>query len=341
LVECSTTEIRALKPGGADRLVATLPGQFILHDIASDDRFLAERILGRNRMIAQVPGETHEKNLAWLNESNPADISPDGKTVLFGDRGRVYLRHTDGSPAIRLGDGNALALSPDGKWVLSRAEATMLLPTGPGQSRPITVPGIDFDRGATFSPDGKRLLLTGAAKGGRFRVYAMDADGGEPHPVTPEGIVLLRGAHTVSPDAKYVVAQNDLDRTWSLYPIEGASSPGKPVPGLSATEKPIRWSADGQSLFVWNLGGDLSRLDPKSGRKDLVKELPGSTAVSVTPDGRGYVYATESNTSPLWLLDGLKPCLFPSGRGRESQPTFPAANSRVVYSDSLQLWGES
>ena len=303
----STTEIRALKPGGADRLVATLPGQFILQDITAGDRILAERVLGRNKMIVQVPGETREKNLSWLNESEPADISPDGKTVLFNDAGRVYLRHTDGSPAIRLGDGDALALSPDGKWALCRAEATILVPTGAGQPRPISAPGVDFDGGATFSPDGKRLLLSGRAKGGDLRVYAMDAEGGEPHAVTPEGIVLLEGAHTVSPDGKFVVAGKKEDRTWSLYPIEGDSSPGKPILGLTTTERPIRWSADGRSLFVWKFGSDLSRLDLASGRKDVLKELPRSTAVSVTPDGRGYVYATEGGNSNLWLIDGLRP----------------------------------
>ncbi len=308
----STTEIRALKPGGADRLIATLPGEFILQDIAAGDRILAERVLGQSRMIAQMPGETREKNMSWLNGSIPADISPDGKTVLFTENGgdgvaRVYLRHTDGSPAIRLGDGDALALSPDGKWALSRAEVTQLLPTGAGQPRPIAVPGVEFDRGATFSPDGRRLLLSGKAKGGALRVYAMDAAGGEPHPVTPEGITLPYGAHTVSPDGKFLVAQNRLDRTWSLYPIEEGALPGKPIPGLSATDLPIRWSSDGRSLFYWSYGSKLSRLDLKSGRRDLVKEFPGSTAFSVTPDGRGYVYAIESLNSNLYLIDGLKP----------------------------------
>ncbi|MFY9552977.1 MAG: protein kinase [Thermoanaerobaculia bacterium] len=303
----STTEIHALKPGGAERLVATLPGTFILQDITAGDRILAERVLGRNKMLGQVPGETREKNLSWLNESDPADISADGKTVLFDDTGRVYLRRTDGSPAIHVGNGRALALSPDGKWVLSRAEATLLLPTGAGQSRTIAASGIDFDGGATFSSDGKRLLLSGTTKGGASRLFVMDAEGGEPRPVTPDGVHLLRGAHMVSPDGKFVVAQKDEDRTWSLYPIEGGPSPGKPIPGISVTEQPTRWSADGRSLFVWNHGGNLSRLDLSSDRRNLVKELPGSTAVSVTPDGRGYVYAIGASNSNLWLIDGLKP----------------------------------
>ena len=304
----SETEIHAVRPGGADRLVATLPGVFYLQDITADDRILAERLLGRNRMIAQVPGETREKSLSWLNNSEPADISPDGKTVLFNDSGRVYLRRTDGSPAIRLGDGNALALSPDGRWALSRADTTLLLPTGAGQPRPITAPGIDFRDGATFSPDGKRLLLSGEAKGGALRLYAMDAEGGEPHPVTPEGVFLPERAQPVSPDGRFVVAQNRLDGTWSMYSTQGGAFPGKPVPGLSRSEGPIRWSDDGRSLFTWNVSShNLSRLDLASGRKDLLKELPGATRVTVTPDGRGFVYAVDNFNSNLYLIDGLKP----------------------------------
>jgi hypothetical protein len=48
---------------------------------------------------------------------------------------------TNASPAVRLSDGLAPTLSPDGKWVLGRSyslqHALMLLPTGAGQSRNI------------------------------------------------------------------------------------------------------------------------------------------------------------------------------------------------------------
>ena len=51
----------------------------------------------------------------------------------------IYLRKTDGSPAVRLGDGNRPLLSPDGKWVaciVSDGPKTKLtlLPTGAGEA---------------------------------------------------------------------------------------------------------------------------------------------------------------------------------------------------------------
>ena len=51
----------------------------------------------------------------------------------------VYLRNTDGSPAIRLGEGTGLSLSPDGQWALSRLNVVpsplVLYPTGVGEMK--------------------------------------------------------------------------------------------------------------------------------------------------------------------------------------------------------------
>jgi len=48
----------------------------------------------------------------------------------------VYLRKTDGSAAVRLGEGRAIALSPDSAWVVTRVAAddsaqTHVAATGP------------------------------------------------------------------------------------------------------------------------------------------------------------------------------------------------------------------
>ena len=176
----ATTEVHALKAGGPARLIATLPGKFLLHDIGKDERILAERILGRTQMKGKASTEARERDLSWLNESFPADISPDGQTVLFNEgggeaRAGVYLRRMDGSPAVRLGDGGALALSPDGKWALCRrGDDTILLPTGAGLPRVLKATGIEFDDGGTFYPDGKRVLL--GREDGRRQASALQRD---------------------------------------------------------------------------------------------------------------------------------------------------------------------
>ena len=61
--------------------------------------------------VKRVPTEG---NLAWLDLSYTVGLTPDGKTLLFtelsGSMGVNYatcLRQTDGSPVVRLGEGNA------------------------------------------------------------------------------------------------------------------------------------------------------------------------------------------------------------------------------------------
>lgn len=54
-------------------------------------------------------------------------------------RGGVDLRNIDGSDAVHLGDGLGMALSPDGKWVLTFLHDQMLLlPTGAGEANPVS-----------------------------------------------------------------------------------------------------------------------------------------------------------------------------------------------------------
>src|SRR6202008_3707402 len=110
---------------------------------------------GRREWRAGV--EAKDRFWPWLGFSYPADISADGKTLLFDEEGgggslaygksgglsyAVYLRKTDGSPAVLLGEGAAIALSPDEKWVIAQTQQSPaqlnLLPTKAGTAMPLT-----------------------------------------------------------------------------------------------------------------------------------------------------------------------------------------------------------
>src|SRR5207253_10374530 len=108
-----------------------------------------------------------------------ADISADGTTLLFNEIGAgagaakaIYLRKTDGSPAVRLGDGSGIALSHDGKQVLAMTpdKDPVLLPTRAGEARSLPAGNIRFETGAFF-PDGKRVLRVGGVRGDGWRGY--------------------------------------------------------------------------------------------------------------------------------------------------------------------------
>jgi eukaryotic-like serine/threonine-protein kinase len=309
VISGGTSELRGLHPGGAERVLATLPGEFILQDVDGNGRVLLEKVTERTEMLGHAAGATGERNLSWLDGSVPADISADGSAVLFTEtgtgRGEVettYLRRTDGSGAVRLGEGYALALSPDGKWaVVRRGTETILLPTGVGQSRSISEDRVEFTDGATFSPDGEHLLLSGSAAR-VHRLYRQDLAGGEIRPITPPGVFLPEGAHTISPDGSSVAA-TDAQGHWAIHPLDGGAA--RPIVGLAEGEKPVRWSADGRLLFVLDQNGKVDRLDPSSGRRSPWKQLHPGSVVFPTPDGASYVYGYGGDVSNLFLMNGL------------------------------------
>ena len=113
----------------------------MLHDIASDGRVLVSRNTIQIGLSCQAPGELRERELSWQASTYATGLSADGQTVVFNDTlgGRsasgnpgVFSRNLDGSPAVRLGEGNGGRLSPDKKWVLTQQGSPVLLPTGAG-----------------------------------------------------------------------------------------------------------------------------------------------------------------------------------------------------------------
>ena len=255
-----------------------------------------------------------------VRSSRIYDISADGKTILFvelsyGERRNtaIYLRKTDGSPAVRLGDGNRPVLSPDGKWVACiRSEGPqtnlMLLPTGAGEARSISGGGIHHERVEWF-PDGERLLLTGNEPNKPSRTFLQDLHGGKPTPITPEGMI----GSGVSPDQKYVTvaAAGKL----SLFPIQRGEP--KILADLETLESVIRWSGDGRFLFLRKLEEPallkISKLEVATGRKEIWKELKIPDPVGVqmrevvlTPDGNSYAYSFQRDIATLYLVTGLR-----------------------------------
>ena len=160
------TDVIAATPDGRIRKVVSWPGGHSLMDIAPDGRLLMMRWTTAWLMFARVPGQPDDRDLTAYDRCDPADLSDDGRTLLFtalgavgGSTGAVYIRGTDGSPAKRLGDGQALALSPDGKSVLARVEGSPESP--PPHSHGAGSAEGDGQRGA------RRLLRRGFLSGRR------------------------------------------------------------------------------------------------------------------------------------------------------------------------------
>jgi eukaryotic-like serine/threonine-protein kinase len=314
--------LSAVTLSGKERLLAREPGTLTLQDIAKDGRVLITRDVPRVGMVGMAAGSSKERDLSWLDWSAPKDLSPDGKKLLFTESGEAggenyssYLRGTDGSPAVRLGDGVSFALSPDQRWVLSGVPRSpvqfTLLPTGAGESKDLTHDQINR-LWAHWFPDGKRLLFSGDEPGKGVRLYLQDLNGGSPKAITSEGV--NGSLVAVSPDGKQV-AMVGPDQIPALLTVDSGEI--HPIPGLAAGEAPIAWSDDGRSLYVYRLGevpATVNRLDLATGRKQLWKQLvppdvSGVTDISsvlITPDGKNYVYEYGRTLSDLYLVNDLK-----------------------------------
>jgi dipeptidyl aminopeptidase/acylaminoacyl peptidase/predicted Ser/Thr protein kinase len=310
---------------GVERLMHRTLASLMIHDVSRDGRVLLAQDTRRTGILGLAHGDAKERDLSWLDWSIATDLSADGSALLISEQGSgsgpdytVYLRKTDGSPAVRLGEGNGVALSPDGRWVLSPLPSAptqmILLPTGAGEPRRLAETGLLFQDGGSWLPDGKRFLYSANEKGHPARVYVQDVEGGKARPVTPEGVTLPLGAHPLSPDGR-LLALLDAEQKGRIYPVDGGES--RPVPGASPGETPIGWSADGRSIYVFLRGAPpvrVFRIAVDTGRRELWREITpnepeGVVAISrltVTPDGKSYVYNYRRILSALYLVEGLK-----------------------------------
>ena len=324
-----TAEARALYAvslSGKQRTVATAPGHMMLEDVSRDGRVLFTQLNMRTGFLGMLPGETKERDFSHLDWSDTPLLSEDAKTVVFTEGGEggaaasgysAYLRKLDDSPAVRLGEGEALAISPDGKWVLTcllrpAPAQVMLLPTGAGEPKMFPKDSIDHANGmfAAFLPDGKRIVFVGKEPGRPARVFVQDLAGGAARPVTPEGVV----ASLLSPDGKSLLISTG--QGFALTPLEGG--PSRAIPGLEPEDRPLRWASDGRALFVGHGRAELPArvflVDTETGHRKVWKEFmpadpAGITDVwpwAISADGKTILFLYTRILSELYLAEGLK-----------------------------------
>jgi Tol biopolymer transport system component len=311
--------IYALDFSGQERLIYRAPGGLTVHDISRNGLVLLTADKARISLSALAPGESRERSLSWFDWSLITDLSADGKTIIFSETGEasgatysIFLRKTDGSAAVRLGEGGSGSLSPDGHWVVSLLGAPpklMLLPTGVGEPRQLT-----DDKLSRFStawlPDNKSVIFSASEPGHAARTYLLDVQGGTPRALTPEGTWGSR----LTPDGKYLLARDEKQQTW-LYPIAGGDA-RKLNLDLNANDVSVGFSEDGKSVLVSPPGipRKIDRVDLATGQRKPWKEISPADPAGVqsivgirfSADGKSYAYSTLRVLSDLYVVDGLK-----------------------------------
>jgi serine/threonine protein kinase/Tol biopolymer transport system component len=321
----SSRSLQAVTLNGKERLVYLGTGTLTLHDISKEGRVLFSRDDWRSGIAGAGPGDSKERDLSWHDWTVARDISDDGKLVAFDesgeageDTGAFYVRGTDGSPAVRLGNGLTPTLSRDGKRVLALMPGAngnrnlIELPTGAGESRTISTGNLHV-QGAYFFADGQKILELGNASGENGqRLWVQDASGGEPKPISPDG-VNSRLSGTISPDGRQVVAVDPQGKL-AIYPVTGGAP--EDVRGALYGDRPVRWMPDGKSMLISTLNApnvililNLATGTRKPFRTMTVPE--GLTQQDVgspvfAPDLKSYIYAYTRIASDLYVVEGLQ-----------------------------------
>ncbi len=321
--EGNNLNLMAVDLSGKIRSLLDLPVGLWLQDISSDGRVLVTLNSDRIALSFSTLGSNEETELSWHDWNVAKDISRDGQFVLFEDASEaagsnyvVALRKIDGSLPVRLGEGSAGGLSPDGKWAIAismgHPEKVTLLPTGAGQPRAVEVSGLDHIHNgfARFLSDGQRIIVNANELGHSARCYVLDVAGGKPKPVTPEGI----GCGPSSPDGRFVIGMSP-NSSLAAYPVEGG--PSKLIPGATSGFQAAQWSEDGAFLYGFQPGelpSKVYKLQTATGKRSLLQELkPGTPAgvvivapIVVNREGTRFAYSYHQNLSSLYLISGLQ-----------------------------------
>ena len=318
-------DLMSLDLTGKLRAVLPAPGRLTLHDIAVDGRVLLATEAARREAVVVRLGENQERNLSWFDWSRLSAISPDGSFIVFEEQASavqgvntVFLRYTDGAPAIRMAEGRARGnpISADGQWlaiVTGSPPQFQILPVGAGDSRTLLCDLAEIT-GWQFFPDGQRLLILGNYAGSPKQLFELALDGeAKIRPLTnttsPGG---LSGSFTLSHDGTVLAA--GVDQKVMLLSTEGAED--RPMPGGKTGDIPIEWADDNSAVFILERSHNevrIMRVDVTSGeRREWAAIRPGDPAgildvmpVHITPDGQTYAYGYRRFLSDLFIATSL------------------------------------
>ena len=316
-------QLWSISLSGQLRQIMSTPDILTLHDISRGQVLVTQEVI-RGEVAGILAGSARQQDFSWLDFSAAIDLSRDGKNLLLEETGQgdgirpaVYLRASDGSAPVRLGEGEPLALSPDGEWALARVhnspDALVLLPANLGRKKEIRNNEIVAYHGARWLPDGKRLIFAANQQNHGIQLYLQAVDGGRPQAISPEGIDMSGRGFAVSPDGRKVAAQFAPEKRINIYPVNGGDSHA--VRGTGVNDRLLGWSADGAALLLQNdrHPGQIDRLQISTGRRWPLKSFdtpagPSDAVASIllTPDGRWYACNSMQKRSNLFVVKNLE-----------------------------------
>ena len=306
---------------GKVRAVANVPASLTIHDLSATGQILIGTESTKSGMRGRGSPDAEERELTWLDWPILRDISADGSLILFDEEGdgggpayKVFVRKTDGTPAVQIGEGYGIRLSSSARWAITRPVASdarfVIQPIGPGDPRTLEFSGPS--RFAWF-PDDRRLLVSTLQPSGASRVFVHDLETGQTEPLTPEGFTGLR----VSPDGESAFVTSSRGELLS-WPVAGGEP--QPLPWFQSSDIIVGLTRDGRTAFLATtrledqLPRNVYQVELSSGERRLWRAF-GSADPSggrniavplVSADGHAYAYRYRERFSDLFVVDGLR-----------------------------------
>jgi eukaryotic-like serine/threonine-protein kinase len=328
-VNSEPSSLRAVNLRGNPRMLLTAPVRLHLHDVSKDQKvllsvedfrdqtFLAETATGQARDVSSFPYQI------------TSALSRDGRMMLLNSfvvgtnsDYNLYTQRMDGSSPALIGQGAGLGLSFDGKWAAAldpvHLQQIRIIPTGVGEARMLNAPAGQRYLGATWMPDGKRLLVVAAASGHAPAAYVQELATGAARQVTSEGkytVTFDEVSMSVSPDGKYCVTTDGESHYW-MQPLDGGQA--NEIKGMLEGDFPLEWHNGSQNIFFERRsdGGavDVYDLNIATGRHKLWMHFSPSDKTAmvslrhavITPDGAHSVYIAQRIYSTLVIAKGIQ-----------------------------------
>jgi hypothetical protein len=293
-------------------------GLVVIHDVAPDGTWAVTRDEIPTRLSFRAAGAKEDVDVSWLDSAYQPTLSGDGRTlaltdqsILAGANYSAIVRSTAGGPIVRLGEGVAEQLSPDGKSVVALVPASpphiVSYPVGTGTPTRLDQGTFENVSCVRWMPGGARLLVCGNEPGKATRSFLVDPAAKRTTPVGPEGAWEAFPA----PDGTRFAARSQ--DGWLLCSVSG-SPPPRPIPNMTTVDELIRWSPDGSAVFCFprgNVPARVDRIDLASGRRETAAVvgdrdqagLVSVLSVTMADDLKTLAFGTWYYTSTLYTVE--------------------------------------
>jgi len=315
----SMLHLRAVTEPGSDMAVLPSAGQLTIHDMARDGRLLVTSDDQQIRLYF-IPGAGRsERDLTILDWSNQPILSRDGQSVVFNDGSngsgpdyRLMLRKTDGSPAVRLGDGTPFAALTDFSQILSVMASSpakiMLYTTGPGDARRIDHGEFEMINAVAFSADGKTVYICGKERAGPDHCIEQRMADGTRTELHASGWYILP-----APDGKTILIRTVALQKTLIRRLD-RSSPDRSLDAIGTRDIIVRWSPDSRAIWVARRNeARVDQVDVATGRRSPLITLNPQVRrgvlqymVTLADDPRVAAYHAWQYHSQLYVVSGVR-----------------------------------